>query len=992
MALQPQPVVVPVGGGIANDTADKLLPNGKLLLLENSYVNQTGKLQKRPGSVAMPTAIAPSGALANIWRLITHKDALVALSKTAGIFAGGAPSYRWSPAASAWAPATVEGLGGSVSKRATTALSLRKLPYAGAGFKTHDPDMAVSGNYIALSFNDGGSTGSAYEFIIDRTTGKVIYKNIVSGSRQRVLLVNGAFVFTWVNWADNKVYFDKWTVANLATVGTPTQTSVAASAHTTNPFLDAMATGADTIAVAYQRADNTVHGIQYTVSTGVASATFQYRDSAVATIAASQCLGWAAQIFATSPVLVVADATAGVKGHIFASGVASPATTSAVIDAGATASVRNITGVTVSAANYNVFYEVTASPTYSTSIKVGKNIGGVVTLAVWQRSVGLRSRPIAGPDGATYLVGGYNSTTQPSFFLFRADVDPTANTLNPPSARILTWQAEGQTTRAGALVSVVSVTGGLAVSLPIKTRIESSGGTGVYFDTGAALMQIGFDDVTLGRHRESADVTYVPGAMLMAFDGDEYTEANQHVYPEGLTAASIAAGGALVVGGVYNYKAVYRWFDFQGRLHRSTPSDAVQLTLAAASDTAQVVVPNDRLSSVQDNRLQVELYRTINGGTAYFRVATTGGVVSSDTVTFSDGVSDTNLQSGELLYTSGGVLPSQPAPALFAIEQFDQRLVGIDAENRSLIRMTSQFVDGVAPAWNENLTIRLNTQWGDATGVVAMDDKLLIFFRNAIYYISGAGPNASGLGTYNSPALIASGTGCAENQSNSIIYTGRSVMFLADVGIQEISRGLAITDKGMPVQKYTDAGVVVTAAIQHPKVSQIRWYTTGGTTLVYDYLHEVWSVFTGQASVTAAMWAQTPVYANTNIVLAEAAGVFTENAVAYAQKITSPDLALAGLDNFFRLYALHGVGEWLSAHTLAITLVYDYDAANPVNVTVTPNNLWEWAYENARKCTTVRVTLSDGACTGAGFSIEALAFEIGVKPGLRRFSDDKRAQ
>jgi hypothetical protein len=388
----------------------------------------------------------------------------------------------------------------------------------------------------------------------------------------------------------------------------------------------------------------------------------------------------------------------------------------------------------------------------------------------------------------------------------------------------------------------------------------------------------------------------------------------------------------------------------------------------------------------------VELYRTTAGGTTYYKVNSTFNIYTTETNTIQDVVSDASLVSGELLYTAGGVLASQPPPPMFAITQFDRRLWGISAEDRSLLWFTSQFVDGIAPVWNEALTVRINDQFGDCTGLESMDDKLIIFKDNAVYYLPhGGGPNASGVGSYADPILAMSNEGMAEADVQSTVVMPDGIMFRAGRGLALLSRGLVISYIGQPVQKYVTSAWVTAGALLYPDKTQVRFYSTGGTTLVYDYIAKQWSVFTGQTASSAVLWGGLPTFANaTNGVLVENA-LYTENGAAITMKVTTPWIKMGGFRGFGRLYELQGIGEYVAAHTLVVTTAYNDNPADTVVKSVAPGTNWDWAcLDDRQKISTAKVTLAETSSL-AGFKASGLVLLIGAKPGLNRIDPGKRA-
>ena len=1000
MPLQPQLFTVNVGS-LRTDVDPRSLqpsvtpldprmlsPHSGVLELVNCVMTQTGAVVKRNGNVTQPLTFGPAAT----WQLATYRNSLIALGKV-----GNTPIARWSPTENVWSLQS-DFFSNKGANRGPIITS--KMNIAQSGLSATVPDCAISNNYIALTFeqifsNIGGQTA---QLIIDPVTGATIVSmtNAVTGIRPRVLLVNGFFIFICI-LSSGSISFTKIDATTGNQIGT---VFAALSPHATNPLMDAIATGADTITVAYLHTDNTVHGINYTVSTATASATFQYTDNAgnsmphpIAGIGLTS-LSWVQQFFATTPILLVSDGSTGTIGHRFGNGVTSNATVDTVF---VVQNYRNCTGWTVNATDYNVLLDLNAGGSaYLNSVSGATLVSGVVTFtnAIFPR-LQLNSRPWKGPDGEVYAVFNFDSVTQPMNFLLRIPStfvsSPPISTI--PVARMQTYTSNGKTERQGALSSLLSFGSGAIVPLISRVRLESAAGQ-QFFDTGVNLYKFGFND-TIGPAKEAAGSLFTGGGFLREYDGYSYFEPAFHLYPEGVAAPTFSVGGGLVPGNTYNWIVVFRYIDAQGRIIRSSPSAAIQATVPGGDGTASFAsIPTARVTSMFGQSLQIELYRTTNGGTTFYRVASTSNSLSAQTVSMTDAVSDANLVSGELLYTTGGVLAAQPANAVFALEQFDQRLVGIDAEDRSLIRMTSQFVDGVAPVWNENLAVRINNNFGDANALAVMDDKLIIFFANAIYYINGVGPDATGSGNYNSPQLIAVGDGVAANQVQSVVTTSDGVYFISARGICILTRGLQVQYIGQPMQTYMQNFVCTGAALM-PDVTRIRWFSAAGTTIVYDYVHNIWGIFTGQPTSTAVNWNGLPVVADatgTNLYI-ESPGTYLERGAQFAQIITLPWLVLAGLRGYQRFYKVQGIGACADAATpIGVTFTYDFDPTTAHQQNVTPSTLWDWEARPARQwATALKLSIKETAPAGQGFTMNGVSLLYGVQPGLLPIAKTKRA-
>jgi hypothetical protein len=668
-----------------------------------------------------------------------------------------------------------------------------------------------------------------------------------------------------------------------------------------------------------------------------------------------------------------------------------------VIDAGATTNVRNVTGWTTAATDFAVLFETTGANGWLSKVNAGLSVGGVITTGIWHRGIVLRSKPLSSADGGIYVICAYDSTTQPMYVLMPVSADPVSNVYPIAAARFQTWSASGKTEKASYLSTLLTYQGGIIYPSVYRQRLETAAGV-TYFDYGLSLKIFAFNDPALDAPNEAHGCLWTPGGILHCFDGVRYHEHTWHTYPEGLSVAySNVGGNGLVAGAVYNWIAVYRWINAQGQIVRSVPSAPLQSTVTGGNNTATVTIPNARLTSIHDVTPQIELYRTAALGTAYFRVGNTQNNYSAATDNaIVDGVSDVNLSNGEALYAQpGGVLASQPPPPTSIVNVYDRRLWCVDAEDRTLLAFTNQFVDGVCAAFNETLGIRIADQYGDITQLATMDDKHVVFKEGAIYVINGIGPDTSGNGSYNPPQLICIGDGVARSQARSVIATNLGVFFLASRGICCLTRGLQVQFIGQPMQAYI-AGFVCTGVVQMPDVNQIRWFSDNGTTIVYDYLHQVWGIHTNQSTIAVVLWNGLPVMADSQINLwLETAGTYLDRNFAFAQKVTLPNLSLAGLRGFERLYRVQGIGSCANATTtIGVNFVYDFDPSTAHEQNVTPRTLWDWEARPAKQtATTVKLTIRDllAGPVGPGFVMNGVTLIYGQKTGLRPVAKTQRA-
>jgi hypothetical protein len=134
-------------------------------------------------------------------------------------------------------------------------------------------------------------------------------------------------------------------------------------------------------------------------------------------------------------------------------------------------------------------------------------------------------------------------------------------------------------------------------------------------------------------------------------------------------------------------------------------------------------------------------------------------------------------------------------------------------------------------------------------------------------------------------------------------------------------------------------------------LSQIRFYTEEGTTLVWDWTAKLWSTNTDQPCGTATTgYAGTSgvVYANAvdAYIMAEDAAVFVEGDEAYTAKLRTPWYQTAGIAGWERVKRIQGVGDVVGAHTAVIRLYKNMNETTPFQTVTrdfpTAGVRWDW--------------------------------------------------
>lgn len=340
---------------------------------------------------------------------------------------------------------------------------------------------------------------------------------------------------------------------------------------------------------------------------------------------------------------------------------------------------------------------------------------------------------------------------------------------------------------------------------------------------------------------EFADVTYLAGGCPLVYDGQDLFEEG-FTYAPDAASVSVTGGGALE-GGTYLICFVYEWFDGQGNRWQSAPSNVIQF-VAGKNDKYSAVVR--AYAPTLKSGVQVIPYRTAVGGSIFYR----------DSPLNTPCLSDSALQTSELLYTGPGTVTfvgTQSNNALPGVKNFtvhQNRLVGIGGE----------FERGFF--YSKERSTRFPAEFNRASGfgqvpevtgrVVAgssIDDKLALFAENGISVVFGQGPNFNWLQNgYTAPVR----TQAAEGIRFDSPFVGEvddGVWYVTSLGPRLLTRGLATAKgpSGNPLgDELRSGGQALIGAcesvIVHPVKAQVLFRSnTDNLTYVYDYQRNKWT-------------------------------------------------------------------------------------------------------------------------------------------------------
>lgn len=997
MALQKQPVVINFSQGLDTKVDPKQVQIGKFLALQNSVFDKAGGLVKRNG-------------FANITSLPNAEQTTVT-TLNGNLLATGSNLYAYSADTDQW-----------LNQGIAQPVQLNVLPMVRSSTSQTGADTAIApSGLICLVYMD---SGSSYYQVSDSNTGQQIVSRQAlpaTATNPRVFLLDKYFMITYIATVGGSPHLQYIAVpiAIPTSPGTATDISTVVlsltagyDGYVTNNYLfigwEATATQtmlASVNNVLVVQAAATIIGGRSDLISVTAEIQGAYNIVWISYWDNVTNNGYVANYSSTNSFLVQTLAPTQII-------------TSTVINEITSVSSNGI--LTVFYENNNTYnFSPNAKTDFVSKLTVTQ-LGVITGPTVILRSVGLASKPFIDVSGTMYIMVTYGEVNQPTYFL----IDSLGNIYMrlaysngggyQPSQVLPTVSLLDDIYYVPYLIKDLLVAVNKMTALPTGSPVN-----GIYTQTGINLAKFSINAKTQ-YSSEIAGSLHLTGGIMWQYDGVKPVEHGFHVYPENV-AITTATGSGSIAAGTYYYSFTYEWTDNAGNLHRSAPSIPVKQVTTTASSTNTIKVPTLRLTYKRSpNPVRIVGYRwSVAQPVSYQFTSIPSPIVNStttDNVTITDTASDLSILGQTLLYTTGGVVENIAAPASIDSTLYKNRLLLIDADDRNLLWFSKQVIENVPVEMSDLLTLYVaptsgaQGSTGPMTALSAMDDKAIIFKRNAIYYITGTGPDNTGANNdFSDPVFITSAVGC--DNPSSIVLMPKGIMFQSDKGIWILGRDLVTDYIGAPVEQYNDQLVVAAQTI--PGTNQVRFTLDNNVTLIYDYFYGQWGTFDNVFAISATLYENAHTYLNSyGKVFKETPNTYLDGSRPVLLSLTTGWINVAGIQGYERFYEMLILGTYYSPFKLSIQVAYDYNTSPTQSTLILPDNYsqpWggeaQWGsggpwggpgnvfearlFPERQKCESFQITINElydptlGAVAGQGLSLSGLNMVVGVKKGTR---------
>ena len=888
MVLRTSNIDIPFIKGVNTKSDDNVTNSPDLLECVNRVFEKTGAVTKRPGYVSLGDKDTSGEFITNVFAVNTYDNSELMLAADSKIYSYVSSSEKWKSR-------------GSFISATTTSNKIVQ------NNSEQTKIASATLNDVTLVVWEDSSGGLRYS-LIDETDGNQISSNEVldaSGSNAQVIY-SGSNLICMYGETNNLKYF-------RVPTGDPTSTPTTGTARTdlnSDHTFDLEAVTANEFSVVYKSSTATTMKI---VKFGP---TVSITDQATVSITVDDVIATTTFTGAdTNPYLVIAvkESASLVTAHNYRSDTLALVNT-ATIDSTASADVNKIVAYrTTDTTDDTTFWMQT--PGASNDLDLIKTntysiAGSAGTLTAFLRSVGIQSRVFSDVNGNRYLNVLHDSTLQSTVFT----VDSLGNVIAKYSPGL---SGTDDDSRFPVRVDEDRFIYNSVGSIKSESNL-------IYTLAGISKASIVFNESKAYLNAEINKELYYIGGILNSYDGKSITEQGFHLFPETITAPSTATSGGSMSDGTYSYVAIYQWIDNKGNLHRSAPSTPLSVTLSGGGSTQTNTIRIPTLRLTNKTSVTVEVYRTTDTGTIYRKATTfatpTDNDKTADTVDFVDTVSDSTLLANEIIYTTGGVLDNISAPSSKFITTFDNRVFLITNEGKLVYSKIVR--TGFSVAFNEALEIAVDPDGGDITQVATFDSNLIIFKKSKLYSVQGSGPSDTGVdSTFTEPELIPSDVGCED--VNSIVLTPDGLQFKSEKGIYLLDRSLQVSYIGAGVEDFNDQ--TISSAVVVPEKNEVRYYSSAGITLVYNYFFKQWSTLDNQKVNDAVNWNGILVVAQTdNDIKKEVFTTFKDSDSFVTSSVRTGWVALGGIQGFQRAKRVSLLGTYKSNHRLRMNIRTDY--------------------------------------------------------------------
>jgi hypothetical protein len=980
MPLQKSPISWPLLGGLATKGSPLSVQPGSHLTLENVVQERADEWRRRNGF----TQVA-ADTLSGFGLVAAMPDGTGVVSHgTAGsrFYLPSLTSNRWRSGAQTGLPVWA------------------RTPLASTPERTM-LGTATAGTFVLSALN-GTSASAPKVSLTDTVGGSTIHEPIAAGYlRIRCAATSTHAVAIAADSSGNLVSF-VWNVSTGVLTG---PTTIKTGMHTTQPYLDAHYYDGSTITIVCRESGNQIRFIEYNPSTGALA------TDALLAVNADNCVSLLMDPDASGTRFVgVSNATPSTR----VLRVTSAGSVSTNDEADGVAATQIAGCAYTAGAEWTIVYQTSAAlkRNYKQSGAVGTAALLSVSLALGGTDITIDSQAWrdVGLAEMRFVVGLHSTTSgDEQHSWVEAEVTQTSTAVKISSRFVPLGAAPSSGLNASLYQAQRLGTGSFRVGMLRASRFSLDAATVMRSFaadawTSTTLTGTNMNSVNIGRPAMIPGAAVFPGgetrlsiaASPTSVSGPSLGPIGLHAAPRKLSLAS-GTGGSMTSSVIYGYVAYLELTDTVGNVWRSPPSIPALVTMGASDNRVTVTFTNWTVET-EIGQYRLVIARTSGNGSVYRRIASYDINYLVSTQAHVDDASDSSIVTGDILYTTGE-LPTAITPPASHVAAYGDRLWLVNRDFPTELMFSKNIRPGVQPEFCDEFTLDLDDDKGDITGIAPMDDKLVVFKRNAIYFVQG-GENLGNNGQGQFPIVTRVDADLGAIVGSPLVSCGPEIYFVADRGIYSIDRAANVAWAGEAIDQYLHQPLIqtpetVTDGVFVSEANEVR-FTTTTYVLVYDRDAKIWSRWTGLSGMTRAL-----VIGGRMVMFRGSDGTvwregdhtqrFDEGELgpqAVIGTIRSAWIRAAGTFGRFRLYRAHVLGtRTAGGANISPSLTVYLDNSDTAVQTFSPPSAISGgtsvvravAYPRTQKCTafSLQLTLPSGDLT---YRLDQWGATVGIQP------------
>ena len=504
--------------------------------------------------------------------------------------------------------------------------------------------------------------------------------------------------------------------------------------------------------------------------------------------------------------------------------------------------------------------------------------------------------------------------------------------------------------------------------------------------------------------------TYIGGGSLFVYDGTHIFENNFWEFPQIKVLKEIERIEGSADAETVSYAFVFSSVDDAGDLHESVTVLSDPISKAADKSVCGQIYITDftrrELTEGSSTRPQLDIYRTENNGSVFFKIQSIAFNATDRCITFVDDFKNV-IDKEQLLYTTGGIPDNFTTGSISDMVLYKNRLMVASVSGRNIVLASRPLSQGFSCGFPliVPFQIMIQDETEKITGIEKMPDFLLCFTADNAYAVFGDGPNDAGAGGFSGAKNIAPRQGLVPGGAH--LSTSLGVFYVSERGLYMVTPNTQINYLGASVEDSFVAnggttGTPVRSLVLDDDENEIRMLMQNNSVvLIYNTFFNTWyqwDISTGntanQKIVDQRIINRTylALQANGTVLIASKAGYQDQyyssggspTTTNYDMEVELHSVSVNGLQGAQRVYRVQLLGDYIDANDLTMQIFNDYATSATETHTLgiasdTDPYIYRAHLKNQKsRAISLKISVSGN---GASVILNGVAFEVGARAG-----------